>query len=134
MPALGAAEAHRYALDIGSVLMRKRFGFVAPYRLLVIHTALILLFMFTLSQRWYLTDIPYDCFYLPFFVASGPGVYLVAHFAQHAFEVLCGPDQVMMAWNLVPGTVCIILGGLQWLGIESLFLGIRDRRRRACQS
>src|SRR4030095_393457 len=114
--------------------MKRKLRFVSPYPLLIIHTALILLFMFTLSQRWFLTDVPYDCFYLPFFLVSGPLVYFIAHFAQHASEVLVGPDQVMSAWNVVPGIVCLVLGGLQWFGIESFLLGIWEQRRTQIHS
>src|SRR5882724_8727538 len=98
--------------------MRKRLGFVRPYRLPIIHTALILLFIFTLSQKWFLTNTPYDCFYFPFFIASGPIVYIVAHFAQHVSEGFFTPDQLMISWNLAPATVCLILGGVQWWIIE----------------
>jgi hypothetical protein len=108
--------------------MNKRIGFVPPYRLLIIHTALILLFMFSLSQRWLLTNIPYDCFYFPLFIVSGPVVYFIAHLVQHALESFFTPDQVMIAWNVVPGTVCLILGGVQWWAVELFFMGVRKRR------
>jgi len=113
----------------GEAVLKRRFGFVPPFRLVIIHTVLILVFMFTLSQRWFLTNIPYDCFYLPFFIVSGPLVYFIAHFAQHASEVFFSPDQVIIAWDLVPGTVCLVLGGLQWWGVESFLLGIHQRRQ-----
>ena len=109
--------------------MRKTFSFAPPYRFLIIHTVLILLFIFTLSQRWFLTDYgPYDCFYLPFFIVSGLVVYFVAHFAQHASEVLFTSNQVMLAWNLVPGTICLVLGGFQWWAVESFLTGLRKRK------
>ncbi|MEX2214144.1 MAG: hypothetical protein WD768_08455 [Phycisphaeraceae bacterium] len=93
-----------------------------PYRLLTIHTALILFFMFTLSQRWFLEETPYDCFYLPFILTSGPVVYFIAHDVQHFSERFFTPEQVMISWNLVPGMVCLILGGLQWYLIERFFM------------
>jgi hypothetical protein len=116
-------------LSLERIEMKRQFGVVPPYRLLIIHTALILAFMFTLSQRLFLTDIPYDCFYLPFFIVSGPIVYFIAHTVQHASEVFFTPDQVMLAWNVVPGTVCLIMGGLQWWAVESFFVGMRKKRR-----
>lgn len=103
----------------------KLLNFEPPYRLLVIHTLLILAFMLTLSQKWFLTNIPFDCFYVPFFVVSGPIVYLIAHMIQHFSEMFFTPDQVMIAWNSVPGTVCLVLGGLQWWIIESLYVNWR---------
>lgn len=71
---------------------------------------------------------PYDCFYLPFFIVSGPLVYVVAHFAQHASEIFFTQGQVMLAWNLVPGAICLVLGGFQWWFIELLWMGFRERR------
>jgi len=49
-----------------------------PWKLVVLHSALIVLFMFTLWNRWFLTDIPFDSFYAPFFFTSGPLVYFIA--------------------------------------------------------
>ena len=46
-----------------------------PAKLVILHSALIVLFMLTLWNRWFLTDIPFDCFYAPFFFTSGPVVY-----------------------------------------------------------
>jgi hypothetical protein len=105
--------------------MNKFLNFESPYRLLIIHTLLILVFMILLSDRWFLTDIPYDCFYVPFFIISGPIVYLIAHLIQHFSETFFTTDQVMISWNIVPGTVCLVLGGLQWWLIESLFVNRR---------
>ena len=105
--------------------MNKLFYFEPPYRLLIIHTVLILVFMITLSQKWFLTSIPYDCFYVPFLIASGPVVYIFAHLIQHFSETFFTPDQVMIAWNIIPGIVCLVLGGLQWWLIESLFVNRR---------
>lgn len=108
--------------------MKKIFYLEPPYRLLVIHTLLILIFMIAMSQKRFLTDIPYDCFYGPFFFVSGPVVYLIAHQIQHFSERFFTPDQVMIAWNIVPGTVCILLGGLQWWFIEWLFVNWRKAK------
>lgn len=92
--------------------------FRAPFRLAIIHTGLIIIFMFTLSQRWFLGDIPFDCFYVPFLITSGPLVYFLAHMAQHRVEGLFTPEQVMIPWDIIPGTICLILGGLQWILLE----------------
>lgn len=93
----------------------------SPYRLPLVHTIAILFFMFTLSQRWFLTAVPYDCIYVPFLIVSGPLVYFFAHVLQHQSESLFRPDQVMIAWNLVPGTFCLVFGGVQWWLIERYF-------------
>jgi len=99
-----------------------------PVRLVALHTVAVLFFMFTLYKRWFLTDIPYDCFYTPFFVVSGPVVYFFAHYLQHYSERFFSPADVMIPWNLVPGTVCIILGGLQWWFIGRVWLWFRWKR------
>jgi hypothetical protein len=109
--------------------MNRSFGFVPPYRLLIIHTVLILFFMFALAQRWFLKDIPFDCFYTPFLITSGPIVYFIAHYAQHFSERFFAHNNILFAWNLVPGIVCLILGGLQWLAIESFIMHIRKKRK-----
>ena len=99
----------------------------APFRLAAVHTVLILLFMGTLSQRWFLCDTPYDCSYVPFLLASGPFVYVLAHMAQHRAEVFFTPEQVMIAWNLVPGLICLVLGGAQWVLIETIVIKVCKR-------
>ena len=100
-----------------------------PLKLVVVHSALILFFMFTLSQRWLLTDIPFDCFYVPFLLVSGPLVYFVAHYAQHYSEHFFSPDaSVFLPWGVVPGLICLVLGGLQWWCIGRLWLSLRARR------
>ena len=98
-----------------------------PLRLVAIHTVAVLVFMFTLYKKWFLTDSPFDCFYVPFCVVSGPVVYFIAHYAQHASERLLSPEQVMISWDLVPGTVCLILGGLQWWFIGRVWLWGRQK-------
>jgi hypothetical protein len=100
-----------------------------PWKLVIIHSGLILLFMFTLWNRWFVTDIPFDCFYAPFFFTSGPLVYSVAHYLQHWSEHLFSPDaSVFLPWDLVPGVVCLILGGVQWWCIGHLWLRFRRRK------
>jgi len=100
-----------------------------PWKLVVIHSTLILLFMFTLWNRWFITNIPFDCFYAPFFITSGPLVYSIAHYIQHWSEQFFpAHDSVFLAWDLVPGSVCLILGGLQWWCIGWLWLRFHARR------
>lgn len=109
--------------------MVKKLNFNAPYILLVLHTVLILLSMFCLSQRWFLTPLPYDCVYLPFLIVSGPIVYFVAHYVQHASEIFFNTDQVMIAWNVLPGMICLVLGGIQWYFIGCYLLKISKAHR-----
>ena len=99
-----------------------------PVRLVTIHTVLVIFFMFTLYKRWFLTDIPYDCFYVPFLAVSGPVVYFIAHFLQHFSERFLSPEAVMISWNLVPGSVCLLLGGFQWWFIGRVWLRFKERR------
>ena len=102
-----------------------------PVKLVILHSALIVLFMFTLWNRWFLTDITFDCFYAPFFFTSGPVVYFIAHYLQHWSERLFSPDtSVFLPWGVVPGLVCLILGGVQWWFIGRLWLWFRARRLR----
>ena len=84
-----------------------------PWKLVVLHSALIALF--TLWKRWFITDIPFDSFYAPFFFTSGPLVYFVAHFLQLWSGHLFPADaSVFLPWDVIPGVVCLILGGIQW--------------------
>ena len=53
------------------------------WSLVVLHGALIVLFMFTLWNGWFVTGVPFDCFYVPFFLVSGSLVYSIAHYVQH---------------------------------------------------
>lgn len=100
-----------------------------PWKLIVLHSALIVLFMFTLWKRWFITDIPFDSFYAPFFFTSGPLVYFVAHFLQLWSEHLLPADaSVFLPWDVIPGVVCLILGGIQWWCIGRLWLWFRTRR------
>jgi hypothetical protein len=100
-----------------------------PWRLVILHTVLMPFFMFTLWKRWFVTDIPFDCFYVPFFVTSGPLVYFVAHYFQHFSERFFSADaSVMLPWNLVPGLICLILGGIQWWLVGRLWIWWRSRR------
>ena len=98
-------------------------------RLVIIHTALILAFMLALDRGW--TDfapIPYDCFYPPYFFISGPIVYGVAHYAQHRVDPFISVDDIgaiRLVWNRIPGTVCLILGGIQWWLIELAYVNLR---------
>ncbi len=110
--------------------MNNKLWFVPPYRLLIIHTFLIPLFMFALSQKWFLTDIPFDCFYGPFFIISGPSVYFIAHYIQHVAEKFFAPEQIIVPWNIIPGGVCLLLGGLQWWFIELLWLKRRKSKTK----
>jgi hypothetical protein len=96
--------------------------FRAPYRLLVLHTALILVFMLALYWDWTdFTPQPYDCVYLPYLFLSGPIVYGVGHNALHRVDPFISVDDtatIRIVWNLIPGSVCLILGGIQWWLIE----------------
>jgi hypothetical protein len=107
--------------------------FRAPFRLLIVHTALITAFMLALLAGWtdFLCPMPYDCVYPAYLFISGPFVYGVAHGIQHEFDPLMAPDDVRsirVAWSLIPGSVCLVLGGVQWLLIEVVYLRIRRRR------
>ena len=85
--------------------------------------------MFTWERGWFLTDIPYDCFYRPFFLVSGPVVYFFAHSLQHYSEQFFTPEQVSISWNAVPGVTCLILGGLQWWLMGRAWIWFRQRTR-----
>ena len=100
-----------------------------PQTVVIVHTVLILASMVALWNRWLLTPLPYDCIYVPFLVISGPFVYFVAHYLQHVSEAFLRPEQVMIAWNVVPGVVCIILGGIQWYFAASFLAAIFRRRK-----
>jgi hypothetical protein len=101
-----------------------------PVRFLTIHKILILFFMVALSQKWFLTSIPYDCFYLPFLIVSGPPVYFLAHYAQHYSEGFFTAQEIMITWNLVPGIICLIFGGFQWVVIEYLLIKFWESRKK----
>jgi hypothetical protein len=91
-----------------------------PKYFVLIHTALILLSMIALYNRFFLSSGPYSCFYIPFCLVSGPVVYIIAHYLQH-YSAMCFPyNSGIICWNLVPGCVCLILGGLQWWLIGKL--------------
>ncbi|SRR6266540_2800788 len=108
----------------------RKFSLTLPETLVILHSSLILASMFALSQKWFLTPLPYDCVYVPFLIVSGPIVYSIAHYLQHVSEAFMSPDHVMIAWNLVPGTVCLILGGIQWYLIGCGLVRIVSRRRK----
>lgn len=74
-------------------------------------------------------ETPFDCVYIPFLMSSGPVVYYLAHMAQHQADRIFTVDQVMISWNLVPGCVCLLLGGIQWVLIESCWLRHRKKIR-----
>jgi hypothetical protein len=100
-----------------------------PWKLVAIHTVLILLFTFTLWNKWFLSDIPFDCFYLPFFLTSGPVVHTFAHFLQHYSEQFFpAHTHWFLPWGVVPAFVCLILGGIQWWYVGRLWLWFRKRR------
>ena len=102
-----------------------------PWSLVVFHSALIVLFMFTLWNGWFVTGVPFDCFYVPFFLASGPLVYSIAHYVQHWSEHFFSSDaSVFLPWGIIPSVVCIILGGIQWWCIGRLWLWFRTKRLR----
>lgn len=94
--------------------------------------------MFALLAGW--TDfgpIPFDCVYPPYLFISGPIVHVAAHAVQHAFDPRLAPDDVAslrLAWNLIPGSVCLILGGFQWWLVEVVYLRIRRRPRTVALS
>ena len=114
--------------------MVKAMHLSLPWKLVSIHSTLILLFMFTLWRRWFLLDIPFDDFYAPFFFTSGPIVYFIAWWLQHWSEPLFPVGtSAMMSWNLVPGCVCLLLGGVQWYWIGRLWMwSQRSRVVGAC--
>ena len=88
-------------------------------------------FMLALHLDWTdFTPQPYDCVYLPYLVLSGPIVYGVGHVAMHRVDPFTSVDDtatIRIAWNLIPGSVCLILGGLQWWLIESIYSQLRRR-------
>ena len=43
-----------------------------PWSLVVLHSALIVLFMFTLWNGWFVTGVPFDCFTFPSFLCLDP--------------------------------------------------------------
>jgi hypothetical protein len=100
-------------------------------RLPIVHTLLILAFMLALYAGWTdFTPQPYDCVYLPYLILSGPIVYGVGHVAMHRVDPLISVDDIAtirIAWNLIPGSVCLILGGLQWWLIEWVYSRLRRR-------
>ena len=98
--------------------------------LVTVHTVLVLGFMLISSRRLF-ASIPFDCVYEPYFWLSGPIVHTVAHAVQHLVEGWFLPEHLMLAWNVVPGLVCLILGGIQYWLLESWFI---RRRRRALAS
>ena len=102
-----------------------------PAKLVILHSVLIVLFMFTLWKRWFITDIPFEDFYAPFFFTSGPLVYFVAHYLQlWSEQFFPAHASVFLPWDIVPGVVCLILGGVQWWFIGRLWLWFRARRFR----
>lgn len=90
--------------------------------LLKAHTVLVVFSMICWEMDLFRSGIPFDCVYTPLFFVSGPFVYTVAHTAQHSIGELlfpcCNRVNLSLAWNLTPGLVCLILGGLQWYYIE----------------
>ena len=112
--------------------------FRPPFRLAAVHSVLILFFMLALHQGW--TDFPqgpYDCVYLPYLFLSGPVVHLVAHAAQHRADAMIDTSDVnsiRLAWNVIPGFVCLILGGIQWWLVESAYMSwLRRLSGRGCE-
>ncbi len=107
--------------------------FRAPFRLLLIHTALIMVSMLALYWGWTdFTPQPYDCVYLPYLCFSGPIVYGVGHFAMHRvdrFIAVGDTEAIRIAWNLIPGLTCLVLGGIQWWLIECAYIRLRRRLR-----
>lgn len=105
--------------------------FRAPYRLLIVHTTLILVFMLALYWDWTdFTPQPYDCVYLPYLFLSGPIVYGVGHIAMHRvdpFIAVGDTTTIRIVWNLIPGSVCLILGGIQWWLIEVVTIWLRRK-------
>jgi hypothetical protein len=108
-----------------------RRWFRAPHRLLIVHSALILVFMLALYWDWTdFTPQPYDCVYVPYLLLSGPIVYTVGHIAQHRVDPFIAVDNtatIRIAWNLILGSVCLILGGIQWWLIEVVFVRLRRK-------
>jgi hypothetical protein len=103
--------------------------FRSPYRLPIVHTAFILVFMLALYVDWTdFTPQPYDCVYLPYLILSGPIVNGVGHVAMHRMDAFISDDDIAtirIVWNLIPGSVCLILGGLQWWFIEWIYSRLR---------
>ena len=82
--------------------------------------------MLTLWRGWFLEDTPYDCGYLSFLLTSGPIVYFIAHYLQHFSEHFFPPIHSVML--VIPGLVCLVLGGIQsWL-IGHLWLRFREEK------
>ena len=72
-----------------------------PWKLVSIHSTLILLFMFTLWRRWFLLDIPFDDFYAPFFFTSGPIVYFMLGGCSTGRSPFSRPEHPsMVSWDL----------------------------------
>jgi hypothetical protein len=121
-----AVAVSRQTTDDANTYSPQRRWFRAPYRLLIINTALILIFMFTLERGW--TDFgpfPFDCMYPPFLLISGPIVHVVAHGVQHRMDRYLSPGDlgtIRLVWNVVPGSVCLILGGIQWWLVELAYI------------
>ena len=117
--------------DQADVRCRKAMMKVSlPLWLVTIHSVMILFFMFALYRHWFLSDVPFDCFYKPFLYISGPFVYFVAHYLQHLSEKFFSPAQIMVCWNIVPGGLCLILGGVQWWLVGRFWLWYRARGYR----
>jgi hypothetical protein len=83
-----------------------------------------------LALYWSWTDFtpqPYDCVYIPYLFISGPVVYGIGHVAMHRVDPLIAVDDtesVRLAWNLIPGSVCLVLGGIQWWLIEVAYIWV----------
>jgi hypothetical protein len=104
-----------------------------PFVLVTLHTLLVLCFMLSFSRRWFAPP-PFDCVYTPYFWLSGPLVHTVAHVVEHLLEGLFTPGQVMVAWSVVPGTVCLLLGGVQYWLLESWVVRAIRRSRQSNDS
>jgi hypothetical protein len=88
--------------------------------------------MFAWTQRWFMSDLPFDCFYTPLILTSGPVAYFPAHYLQHWSEhFFAVPAGLTFCWNIVPGITCILLGGMQWWMIELIYGKIRKKWNRA---
>ena len=99
---------------------------VLPWTLVLVHTGLIVLFML-MWRRWPRNDIV-EFFYMPFFVISGPVVYLIAHAIQD-WSIGLFPSGSLAVWPLdvVPGVACLILGAIQWWWIGRFLVWLRER-------
>ncbi len=105
---------------------------LSPPLLLIIHTTLVLGFMLALDRHW--TDFEHEShpyFFAPLFLTDGL-VYLLAHVGlEFVLQMIPfdDPETLREVWILIPGGVCLILGGFLWWSIPSAYTYFRDHYR-----